>query len=84
MYHEISDHRNLELRIWYIIIIIITFHMKLLLNNYYGECTYVLKHTIVWYVIPISRYPDQASCDVHMKCVYYSSHTICMYTSCQY
>ena len=45
---------------------------------------YILKHTIAWYVIPISRCPDQASCDVHMKCVNYSSHSICMYTSCQY
>ena len=41
---------------------------------------YILKHTIAWYVIPISRCPDQASCDMHMKCVYYSSHTIFAYT----
>ena len=37
---------------------------------------YILKHTIAWYVIPISRRPDQASCDVHMKYAYYSSHAI--------
>ena len=44
---------------------------------------YILKHTIAWYVITISRCPYQASCDVHMKCVYYSSHAtcICMYTT---
>ena len=36
----------------------------------------VLKHTTAWYVIPICRCPDQPSCDVQMRRVYYSSHTI--------
>ena len=34
----------------------------------------VLKYTILWYVIPISRCPDQSSCDVQMRRVYYSFH----------
>ena len=49
--------------------------MKLLLN------IMVNVHIKTWYVIPISRCPDQASCDVYMKCVYYSSHAISM---CQF
>ena len=40
MNHKILDHRNLELHIWYIIIIIITFHNYEVTLKYYGECTY--------------------------------------------
>ena len=81
MNHKISDDRNLELYGTYIITIIITLHTKLLLDIMLN--VHIKKHTIAWHVIPISRCPDQASCYVHMKCVYYSSYAICMYTSCQ-
>ena len=55
---KISDHRNLEL---YIIIIIsyppsYEVTLKYIMVN-------VLQYAIVWYVIPISRCPDQPSCD---------------------
>ena len=71
---KISDHRNLEL---YGISSLLSYEVTL---KYYGECIKI-HHSVVCDSY-IYRCPDQASCDVHLKCVYYSSHTIYMYMSC--
>ena len=62
---KISSHRNLYLYgiSSLLLLAIATLHMKLLLNIMVN----VLKYTIVWYVIPICRCPDQPSCDVQMR-----------------
>ena len=47
MNHEISDHT----KIWSYMVYHHYYYEVTL--KYYGECNYILKHTIAWYVISI-------------------------------